>query len=163
MPVCTHKCLFGIVAILVIGGCGTSQSNSTSPTTSPSEATVVPRPDGVIGYYVHDDPAFYKVKDMKDVAAGRIMYLGIEDGRWKMQNAHTGYGGTWVESPDGAILAIKQGPAEMVKSGQKSIARRTESGINLAKAGTDGPYMMFTYIASAAPSNFGYGEVHNGK
>lgn len=136
------------LALLQISGC----QNSTKveiiqePVAKPQIAMRV----DMVGYYVHDDPAFFRVKDMKEVAPKRIMHLGIEPGRWMMRNGNTAYGGTWVYTKDGATLTVTAGP-----NGQSTTAKRTPKGIEL-QASKDGPIMKLSYVGPKAPKDFGY-------
>ena len=116
------------------------------------------RPDGVIGYYVHDDLEFYQAKSMKDVPPGRIMYLGIEEGRWLMHNMLTAYGGTWEMDQHVATMTVKVGPTGKADGKEKTFTRRTATGITMSPSKDRGPYMKLTYIGPTAPANFGWDE-----
>lgn len=123
-----------------------------------SQPKIAARPTSVVGFYIHDDPAFYGAKDMSGVPPGQIMYLGIEEGRWMMRNMLTGYGGPWKIGTGGAILRVAEGPTGKANGKEKLAATRTEQGVTLSLKGSNQRVMRFTYLAVAAPQDFGYDE-----
>lgn len=108
-----------------------------------------------MGYYIHDDPTFYGVTDIKDAP---FMHLGIEGKRWMMVNMLTGYGGTWTESGGVGTLTVNMGPTGKAKGNEKITAKRTERGVELAIAGKSDRAMHFTYVSPNTPNGFDYDE-----
>lgn len=149
------------LATLAIAGCPRAEQAklperaAATATSAPKNAT---RPASVVGFYIHDDPAFYGAKDMGLVPPGQIMYLGIEEGRWMMRNMLTGYGGPWKVAAGGAILTVTEGPTGKANGKEKLTATRTEQGVTLSLTGSNQRVMRFTYLALAAPQDFGYDE-----
>lgn len=120
------------------------------------------RPEGLVGYYVLDDPAVYGATAMSAAPPGQVMYLGIEDRRWMMRNMLTAYGGSWVKANGGATLTVNVGPTGPTNGSEKIVARRTDRGVELLPPGSTSPAMRFTYVGRAAPKGFGYDEFLDG-
>lgn len=95
---------------------------------------------------------------MSGVPPGQVMYLGIEEGRWMMRNMLSGYGGPWKNGTEGAILTVAEGPTGKTNRKEKLAATRTEQGVTLSLKGSNQRVMRFTYLAIAAPQDFGYDE-----
>lgn len=150
-----------VVATLAIVGCPRAEQaklpeKAAAPAASPPQNAT--RPSSAVGFYIHDDPAFYGAKDMSAVPPGQVMYLGIEEGRWMMRNMLTGYGGPWKAASGGAILTVTEGPTGKANGKEKLTATRTEQGVTLSLKGSNQRVMRFTYRALAAPQDFGYDE-----
>jgi hypothetical protein len=155
MPVRATWVMVAALASVAMVGCpGTEAPKASPPATQNKQA----RPDGVVGYYINDDPAAYGAKDIKLVPPGQVMHLGIEDGRWMMRNMLTGYGGTWVETKGVATLTVMMGPTGKTSGKEMFSATRTDVGVTLSLGGMNPP-MRFTYVGPSAPKGFGYDEV----
>ena len=153
------------LTLFALLGCPSAQapkpvSNKQSEPAPPDKPK---RPDGLVGFYVQDDPAAYGAKDMKSVPPGRVMYLGIEKGRWMMRDMMTAYGGTWTEVKGDAILTVTEGPTGKANGKETITVKRTENGITLAPNGSPAPAMRFAYVGMVAPKEFGYDEFLNPK
>ena len=151
------------VAVAAVAMVGWPRAETPEPPEEPAangqaEPQKPKRSDGVVGYYILDDAAFYGATAMNGAPPGQVMYLGIEKGRWMMRNMLTGYGGTWAKDKGGATLTVNEGPTGKTNGKEKLTATRTDSGVTLSlKVSTDRA-MLFTYLGSAAPKDFGYYE-----
>lgn len=149
------------IAAVAMGGCPRAErpeppeGSAASKQTEPQKSK---RSDGVVGYYVLDDAAFYGATDMNAAPPGQVMHLGIERGRWMMRNMLIGYGGTWAEDKGGATLTVTEGPSGKADGKEKLAVTRTASGVTLSLKGTTDHAMRFTYVGPTAPKDFGYDE-----
>jgi hypothetical protein len=152
-----------MLALAAVAMVGCPRAETPNPPEKPAankqaEPQKPKRPDGVVGYYVLDDPAHYMAQEMKGVPPGQVMHLGIEEGRWMMRDMLTGYGGTWAEDKGDATLTVNEGPTGKASGKERITATRTNSGVKLSLKGSTGHATRFTYVGLVAPKEFGYDE-----
>ena len=145
-----------VFLLLLLAGCPQSQ-----PEAAPTEQTKIKqptRPEGLIGFYVNDDPSLYGEKDMKDVPPGQVRHLFIDKDRWMLRDMMTAFGGTWSKSGTGATLKITEAPNGKADGKDSFVAKRTEKGIELTNPKDSSAVIRFTYLTKDAPADFGMDE-----
>lgn len=145
----------GAAAALLTLLAGCPQNPPEPKTEAEAAKPKLDRPEGIIGYYVNDDPSLYGAKDMKEVPPGQVRYLYIDKSRWMLRDMMTAFGGTWTKKGAGASLKITEAPNGKSDGKDGFDAARTEKGIELTNPKDSSAVIRFSYLAKDAPSDFG--------